>query len=154
MKHILFFLLTITAGIVACSSAKKAHSSEITEGIAGRVTEVSGNRMPMKDAAPQAGRGVLTNVLIYEPTKLSQVSRIGTSPVYTAISTKLVASVRTDSTGSFAVTLPPGSYSVFIQRDKQYYANLFDVNNNIALFTVETNKITRADLTINTKASY
>jgi hypothetical protein len=90
---------------------------------------------------------------VYEPTNINQVSRIGTSPVYTAISTKQVASVETDSTGAFTVDLPPGSYSLFVKQGKQFYSNLFDVNNNIAVFTVEEGKLTKADLevSLNTK---
>ena len=126
----------------------------ITQGITGQITEATGNQMPMKDAPLPVGKGILTTVLIYEPTNTSQVSRIGTSPVYTAISTKLVASVDTDSTGAFTVNLPAGSYSLFVKQGKQFYANLFDVNNNIALFTVEEGKLTRADLKISSGASY
>jgi hypothetical protein len=154
MKHILFFLFTISTAFMACSSSKKANSSMITQGITGHITEATGNQMPMKDAPLPVGKGILTTVLIYEPTNINQVSRTGTSPVYTAISTKLVASADTDSTGAFTVDLPAGSYSVFIKQGKQFYANLFDVNNNIALFTVQEGKLTRADLKVSSKASY
>jgi hypothetical protein len=154
MKHILFFLFTISAGFIACSSSKKANSSIINQGITGYITEVIGNQMPMKDAPLPVGKGILTTVLVYEPTNISQVRRLGTSPVYTAISTKLVASVETDSTGGFTVALPAGSYSLFVKQGNQFYANLFDVNNNIALFTVEEGKLTKADLKISSRASY
>jgi hypothetical protein len=154
MKYILFFILILTATIMACSSVKNAHSSGITQGISGRITEAVGNQMPMKDAPAPVPQGILTTVLIYEPTSLSQVARLGTSPVYTAIRTKQVASVVTDSTGHYSVALPVGSYSVFIKHGNQYYANLFDGNNNIALFNVDSNKITTANLTISLRASY
>jgi hypothetical protein len=154
MKHILFFLFSFAIAAFACSSAKKAQSPTIKQGITGIITEASGNQMPMKGAPPSVPGGVLTNVLIYEPTNTSQVTRIGTSPLYTAIHTKLVASVMTDSTGAFTVALPIGSYSLFIERGKQFYSNLFDTENNIALFTVEKNKLTSANLTISSKASY
>ncbi|MEO8172650.1 MAG: hypothetical protein ABI581_06190 [Sediminibacterium sp.] len=154
MKHILFFLFVTSMAFIACSSAKNANSSMISQGITGYITETKGNQMPMKGEPLPVGKGILTTVLVYEPTNISQVSRDGTSPVYTAISTKLVASVETDSTGGFTVSLPVGSYSLFIKQGKQFYANLFDVNNNIALFTVEEGKLTRADLKISSKASY
>ena len=137
-----------------CSSAKKNKSSIIKQGLRGLITEATGNQMPMKGATPQLPRGVLTNVFIYEPTNLTQVTRQGTSPVYTAIHTRLVASVATDSTGAFILDLPVGSYSVFIQHGKQFYANLFDAENNIALFTVEEHKLTTVHLTISAAASY
>jgi hypothetical protein len=154
MKYILFFLLTLAAVGFACSSAKKTGMSVIKQGITGFITEAIGNQMPMKGAEPQVPKPVLTNVLIYEPTDLTQVTRIGSSPVYTAIHTKLVASAETDSTGRFTVALPVGSYSIFLQRGKTYYANLFDTINRIAFFTVEEDKLTTANLTISSKASY
>ncbi|MDB5209844.1 MAG: carboxypeptidase regulatory-like protein [Sediminibacterium sp.] len=126
----------------------------ITQGITGTITEATGNQMPMKDGPPPFARGILTTVLVYEPTNISQVSRAGTSPLYTAISTKQVASVDTDSTGAFKIELPAGSYSLFIRQGKQFYANLYDAKNNIALFTVEEGKLTRADLKVSLKASY
>lgn len=126
----------------------------ITQGITGYITEAIGNQMPMKGEPLPTARGILTTVLVYEPTNISQVSRIGTSPIYTAINTKQVASVKTDSTGAFTIELPPGSYSLFVKQGKQFYSNLFDVNNNIALFTVEEGKLTRADLKVSSRASY
>jgi len=126
----------------------------ITQGINGTITAALGNQMPMKDAPPRVPRGIMATILVYEPTNLSQVSRSGSSPVYTAINTRLVASVDTDSSGVFAVSLPAGSYSLFIKQGKQFYANLFDANNNIALFTVEEGKLTKANLNISSKASF
>jgi hypothetical protein len=154
MKHILFFLFTASLVLLACSSVKKTDSSLITQGITGQVTEQTGNRMPMKDAMPETPKGVVTTVLIYEPTHISQVSREGTAPVYTAIHTKLVASIDTDSTGSFTVALPVGNYSLFVKQGKNFYANLFDTNNNIALFAVEEGKLTQAKLSVSNRASF
>jgi hypothetical protein len=154
MKRFLFFVFSFSLVILACSSAKKANVSMIKQGITGFVTEAIGNQMPMKDAPPQVAKGLLTTVLVYEPTHISQVKREGTAPLYTAISTRLVASVNTDSTGAFAVDLPAGSYSLFVKRGELFYANLFDTKNNIALFTVEEGKLTKADLKVSLRASY
>jgi hypothetical protein len=154
MKQFLFILFSACIGFSACSSGKKNTSSVVTQGLAGLVTEQTGNQMPMKGAAPQAPRAIQAEVLIYEPTNISQVTRIGNSASYTAISTKRVASVITDSLGAFSIALPPGTYSVFVMRSKQFYANIFDSNNYIALFTVEAGKLTRLNLSINSSASY
>jgi hypothetical protein len=154
MKHILFFLFSASLLIMACSSVKKGNSSTVMQGITGFITETRGNQMPMKDAPPRSPGGILTTVFVYESTNLTQVSRIGTSPVYTAVNTKLVASVDTDSSGAFTVALPAGSYSLFVKQGKQLYANLFDTNNNIALFTVEEGKLTTARLSVNSRASF
>ncbi|MES2004692.1 MAG: carboxypeptidase regulatory-like domain-containing protein [Bacteroidota bacterium] len=154
MKHILFFLFSACLASVACSSSKKANSSVITQGITGKVTELTGNQMPMVGAPPRTGRPLMATVFFYEPTNTSQVTRIGASPVYTAIQTKLVASVETDSTGNYTVALPVGSYSVFVKQGKEYYANLFDTNNNIALFVVEEGKLTKFNISVNNKAIF
>ena len=154
MKHNLFFLFLILLTILACSSVKKTNSSVITQGFTGRVTEIAGNQMPMKGGPPVVPKGIATTVLIYEPTHISQVSRLGTSATYTAIGTKLVASVDTDSTGNFTIALPVGAYSVFVKQGDRFYANLFDTNNNIALFSVEEGKLTQVNLTVSSGASF
>lgn len=154
MKHKVFILFLFSLTILACSSVKKTNSSAISQGFTGQITELTGNQMPMKGAPPSVPKGIATTVLIYEPTNINQVKRLGTSATYTAIETKLVASVDTDSTGKFAVALPAGSYSVFVKQGTQFYANLFDTNNNIALFTVEEGKLTEVKLTVSSKASF
>ena len=154
MKQILFVLFLISMLLYACSSVKKANLSLVKQGITGSVTLISGNQMPMKGREPDLPKGLKTTVLIYAPTQLSQVQRVGTSPVYTAIATKRVASVETDSTGNFTIYLPAGKYSVFISQGTAFYANLFDTENYIALVTVEANKLTSLHLSVNSTASY
>ncbi len=140
MKQILFILLSIGSLQMGCSSVKNSTTNTIKQGISGFVTEVTGNRMPSPDAPSAPPKGIQTTVLVYESTNLDQVTQIGTSPEYTVINTKLVASVQTDSTGHFAVPLPVGDYSLFVQEGKAFYANLFDENNRIAPFTVKKEK--------------
>ncbi len=154
MKRILFFLFPVLLLLIACSSMKKASKTVISQGIEGTVTEQTGNQMPMKGAAPQVPRGIKTTVFIYEPTQLTDVQQVGNSPVYTAIRTKRVASVETDSTGFFRVALPVGSYSLFVKQGDRFYANLFDNLNRIALFEVEEGKLTNAKLSVSSKASF
>jgi hypothetical protein len=155
MKHILFWAVAAAVAGFACSPAKNSQSDTTTQGLTGRITEVTGNQMPMQGARSKTPKGVLTTVYIYEPTNVSQVTQVNNAPAeYTAIRTKQVASVTTDSTGHFTVALPAGSYSVFVGHKKRFYANLFDSQNNIALFTVEENKLTTANLVISSSAVY
>lgn len=154
MKTFLFVLFTACTALLGCSSAKNLDPSVISQGITGQITAVNGNQMPMKGAERAAPKGIQTTVLIYEPTHISQVTRSGTSAFYTTIGTKPVASVVTDSTGTFTLSLPPGSYSVFIKQGKQFYANLFDSQNNIALFVVEAGKLTRVNLSVSSSATF
>ena len=154
MKHKVFILFLFSLTILACSSVKKANSSAISQGFIGQITELTGNQMPMKGAQPAIPKGIATTVFIYEPTNINQVRRLGTAASYTAINTKLVASVDTDSTGNFTIALPVGNYSVFVKQGSQFYANLFDTNNNIALFTVEEGKLTKVNLAVSSGASF
>jgi hypothetical protein len=154
MKQFLSILFLSCFGFFSCSSGKKGISSAVNQGVTGHITEVRGNQMPLQGIAPSKPKGILTTVFVYEPTNISQVTRIGSSALYTAISTKLVASVITDSSGAFTLALPAGSYSIFIKQGNRFYANLFDTNNNIAPFTVEIGKLTKVNLSVNSSATY
>ena len=154
MKQILFSLFAIILINIACSSSKKANSVSEIQGIQGIVTEVTGNQMPMMGEPKPQPKGIKTTICIYEKTNINEVTQIGSSPVYTTIDTKQVAFVETDSSGAFTLALPVGSYSLFIKQGNQFYANLFDSNNNIALFTVEEGKLTQVTLQINNRATY
>ncbi len=154
MKKILFSLFAIILINIACSSSKKANSVSEIQGIQGIVTEVTGNQMPMMGEPKPQPNGIKTTVFIYEKTNINQVTQIGSSPIYTTINTKQVAFVETDSSGAFTFALPVGSYSLFIKQGNQFYANLFDSDNNIALFTVEEGKLTQVSLQINNSATY
>ena len=110
--------------------------------------------MPSPDAPVSRPKSISTTVFVYEPTNITQVTNDVNSNLYTSISTRMVASVKTDSAGAFILALPVGSYSIFVKQEKGFYANLFDTNNNIALFTVEEDKLTTVKLTVSSKAVY
>lgn len=154
MRHNLFVVLWAILTIFACKTANKSQTGPITQGISGIITELKGNQMPMKGAPENKPRPVSVTLLVYEPTNLTQVQRVETSALYTAINTRKVASVLSDSTGAFSVALPPGTYSLFVQQGKFFFANSFDSQNNIQLVTVEANKVTSFNITINSGAVY
>jgi hypothetical protein len=154
MRHNLFIVLWTILTVFGCKTAHKSKTGQITQGISGIITELKGNQMPMKGAPENKPRPVSVTLLVYEPTNLSQVQRIETSALYTSINTRKVASVLSDSTGAFSVALPPGTYSLFVQQGKFFFANSFDSQNNIQLVTVEANKVTPFNITINSGATY
>jgi hypothetical protein len=139
---------------MACLPGKAAQSPEPKQGILGFVYLESGNRMPMKGAEQQGAKGLSTTIYIYEATRLEQVSRVGESPFYTSIRTRLVTTVQSDSTGSFRVGLAPGAYSLFTKQGDRFYANAYDAAGNIALVKVEKGKFSQAKITVNSSASY
>ncbi len=154
MKQILFLVCSISVLFMACSASKKGKNSLISQGLTGKITELSGNQMPLADAPKPVPKGILTTLYVYESTLRSQVQSVGNAPIYTSIATKRVASVDTDSTGNYTVTLPPGSYSLFVKLGDQFYANLFNEKDQIALFTVEEGRLTTANLTVSVKAKF
>lgn len=138
-----------------CVSSQKGQNGTLTQGIEGQVTEIRGNQMPLKGAAPSSPKPLSTTIYFYEPTTLEQVTPISEgAPIYTKINTRMVTSVTTDSLGNFKVALPIGVYSVFVAYEKRFFANLFDEQQNIQLVTVEENRVTRFNIEVNANAVY
>jgi len=115
------------------------------QGIKGVVRMASGNQMP----APGVKRGPLPSVkaqvYVFELTNISQVVRKGSSPYYSAVHTRLVTVVDTDSTGHFCVCLPEGRYSLFTRSGEWYFASRRDVDNNLAPAEVSKGKMTQVE---------
>ena len=125
----------------------------IEQGIIGKVLWQSGNQMPSPDAPPSKGRGVQRTVYIYERTNGTQATTID-GVFHTNLQTALVTQVVTDANGNFAVSLKPGTYSLFTKEEKGLYANLFDGENNIYPVKVEEGQVTNVEFLINYAASY
>ena len=102
------------------------------QGIKGTVLRVRGDQMPSPDITPSAPQPIQTTLYIFERTNLQQVDRQNSSTFYTAIHTKFIKEIRTDTKGRFKIRLDPGEYSVFTKKGDLYYANTFDQNNTIA----------------------
>ncbi len=132
-------------------------TNKVQQGIQGTVFELVGNQMPSPTNSGQKknmGNPYPTTVFFYEPTNINQIIRTDQAPLYNIINTKLISTVKTDSTGAFIAALPVGTYSVFVQVDKLFFANNFDIRNNISLVTVEANKLTEIKIIVNNSASY
>ena len=141
--------------MVSCGSiAKPLQISAINQGISGLVTAATGNQMPMKGADPMPPKGLAAIIYVYEQTNLSQVTKSNKTGIYTAIQTKRLATIQTDSIGAFRIALPVGKYSLFIKLRESYFANDFDQFNNICLIEVEAQKFTTARIVMNSTASY
>jgi hypothetical protein len=103
------------------------------QGIKGTVFTAVGNRMPapgIKRSIPKDG--VRAIVCVFERTNISQVERVGTSPYYKAIHTRMIQQADTDDKGHFLIPLPAGHYSVFTKKGDLFYAGRMDEKNNIA----------------------
>ena len=154
MFKILFGLSVIILIIIGCSSTKRFKNGMIKQGISGFIYEVKGNQMPMKGEELAKPKGIVIEIFVYEATNVSQVERVGTSTFYNEITTKLITSVTSDSTGKFSVALPVGNYSIFIKIGKQFFANRLNEQNDINLYSVKEDEITQATINVNYAAFY
>ena len=110
--------------------------------------------MPSPDKPPSKPRGMQTELYIYALTNMSQVTRVGNTAFYSQVNTPLIATVKTDADGAFTVKLPPGSYSLFVKKDGNYYANLFDGENNIYPVEVVNGQMTAVEFKADYDAVY
>lgn len=86
---------------------------KINEGVAGTVTEKSGNCMP--PVGPECKEyPVIRLVHIYDLTSGSQVQKDGKQQII-RVNTRKIATISTDHEGFFQYRLPPGSYSLFVE---------------------------------------
>ena len=119
----------------------------INQGLWGDVWFWKGDFMPV-------GFGTICQVkrtiYIYDLTHENDIVR--TEPYtsfYSTISTHLVTTVESDSTGFFQIKLNPGSYSIFVMEDNSYYSNLFDGDGAIFPVNIQSGKVAeiRFDIT-------
>jgi len=145
---------SINVGGATGQNAQQEQQTPIEQGITGKVLWVSGNQMPSPDAPQSSGkRGIQRTIYVYELTNASQATTTD-GVFHTNIQTKLVTQVETDANGNFAVSLPPGKYSLFTKEEKGLYANLFDGEMNIFPVEVQRGQVTNVEFLINYKASY
>ena len=140
--------------LVACSNQKTASGQAITQGITGFVREKSGNQQPSPDIPESPGKALQTTIYVYETTNTSQVVRSGSSPFYDSILTRFITKVESDEKGHFVLDLPVGNYSLFTKVNGRFYANSFDVKNNIAPVEVKEKQVSEVNITISAGATY
>ncbi len=146
MKNLLF-LLMMTASLPI-----KQQPEIFAQGIAGKIYLKQGNQMPSPGRKADAGRGVARGVYVYELTQRDQATASGN--FYVNIKTRMVAKAQSDSDGRYAVALPVGRYSVFVEEGGQLYANLFDGKGNINPVEVKKDGIATLNIAISNNAVY
>jgi hypothetical protein len=155
MNKIIFYLSGAFLIIISCSSLQVKKSTPlINQGVEGYIYFISGNQMPSPNRKPSSPKGIKTTLYIYQLTNINQLTRQGQSVFYTAVHTKLITKVESDTTGYFKVQLASGSYSLFTKKEALFYASIFDKDNNIAPVQVFAGKITKAEVRIDYDATY
>ncbi len=149
---IAFLLLSLTTGCGIKQYTVK-RGEKITQGVSGQVFEVVGNQMPSIDRPRnENGSPVQAIVCIYELTNHHELTQ--ESGIYTNITSKKIAAIRTAENGEFKIALSEGVYSLFIKTENGYFANLYDEKMNIHPIIISKDQITSTKVKIDYKAAY
>lgn len=107
-------------------------------------------------AKPSKGKGapLATSIYIYEPTQVAQLDTLLHDRFTRKISSRQVATLKSDSKGFFQIRLKPGKYSLFVQFEGAYYIPYFSGSQWVSLFEVSSNGVTEMDLKVYSKDSY
>ena len=154
MKPVLLSFFIISLAFWGCGGTQTAQKAAIEQGIAGYILEEKGNRMPSPDRPLSAPKGLKTQVFFYPVTDITQLTQLTTPGLYQVISTPPQATTTTDSTGFFSVSLPPGTYSIFVKHREGFYANWFNEKNQVSPVEVLAHKVTTVKLIVSGGASY
>ncbi|WP_139113121.1 carboxypeptidase regulatory-like domain-containing protein [Mucilaginibacter sp. PPCGB 2223] len=146
MKKKLLFMMLLT------SFAFANQATRIKQGISGTILLKTGNAMPSPGRPVSNGTPVARNIFIYELTRRTDAIANGT--LYNHIKTKLIAKTKSDTTGRYAVALPTGKYSVFVETEGGLFANLLDDKGNINMVEVKKDSVSKCNIVINNLAFY
>ena len=138
--------------LLSFSCNKKIAQASVSEGLNGKVLWFEGNLMPGPGAPVNTGTPVEREILIYKLTKESETEK--QEMLYSEINTELAATVNSDENGNFAISLPPGSYSLFTKEEGGLFANSYDGAMNIHPVVVKPGEVTSTEIQINYKAVY
>lgn len=129
----------------------------VTQGIRGEVLWVEGNQMPGADSSTGVIKPVSREVHIYEPVSESDAveatDRKDAYAVYSKIETTLVATTTSNESGLFEVALEPGSYSVFVEDEGDWFCNSMTAE-GLCVVTVLADEATSYAIRIDYAASY
>ncbi|MCA6073681.1 carboxypeptidase regulatory-like domain-containing protein [Fulvivirga sedimenti] len=121
--------------------------------LAGQLVWITGNQMPGPDKKPSSGNGVQRVVLIYPPTLRSDCE-MNPNGLYTQVPGNPVATVLSDTDGTFIIHLPEGTYSVLTREEEGMFAGVFDGNGTLNPVLIEKRDTTELRIEINYSAAY
>lgn len=154
MKFNLLFLSVLILAFTISCAVRTNSGPAVKQGISGRVTFEEGNHMPGPGQPASAGqKGVKRNVLIYAVTTASQTE--GQRPLFSRIHTKLVARVKSDSTGYFQCSLDPGTYSVLtVEEGGKLFSAVSNEKDELSPVEVKADAVSVYNIVVNYKAVY
>jgi hypothetical protein len=161
-RVVLIAALAVTAlGITTCckrtrsqSALQSADAASIATGIVGRVEVWEGNFMPPVEPErrnSQIKPAPNRPVRVYAPVRVEGGLAMSKRDTVT---TNVIAEGVTDSTGHFAIAVPPGNYSIFVAEDGGWYNNSWNEQGIQGAVNVEEGKTTDVLIKITTKATF
>ncbi|MFH1010380.1 MAG: carboxypeptidase-like regulatory domain-containing protein [bacterium] len=159
MARLVFFFLSFSAlALTLCGMGRReprpSPLAAIEQGVAGKVEIWEGNFMPMVGGSPS---GKITpapgrRVRIHEPFNSREFGKF--DALQDTIPMPLVAETRTDSSGEFFMSLPVGTYSIFVEEDGKWYFNGWDGEGFQGLVRVDSSTVTQQNIRITIRAVF
>lgn len=146
-----FFCVAALFAAAACT-VRNTQQADLKEGISGQVTFAEGNMMPGPGQKPAPAR-VKRTVYIYEAATAADAE--GAAPLYTAVRTRLVATVKSDTAGHYSCKLKPGRYSVLTgEEDGKLFSSMSNEKGELSPAEVLPNEVLTYNILVNYKAVY
>jgi hypothetical protein len=152
MKFYQAFLCGASLVAATACTVRNTLPADLKEGISGQVTIAEGNMMPGpgQKAGPRAAQ---RTVYIYEAAMAADAE--GSAPLYTAVRTKLVAKVKSDTAGNYSVKLKPGRYSVLTgEEEGKLFSSVSNDKGELSPAEVLPNEVLKYNILVNYKAVY
>lgn len=128
-------------------------TDKMKQGISGNIYVKYGNNMPSPGMPANLGRAISCEILVYELTHVEQATSSDNTH-FANLKTKLVSKGRSNNDGLYAIELPPGQYSVFVDDKGRLYANSLDGKGNINAITVKKDSVSNRNITISSRATF
>ncbi len=125
---------------------------KLQQGVEGVITQLTGNQMPMVGKPAAKPRPIAAEVFFYEAATAQQAQ--GTIPVFNKVNTRMVAKVKSDTTGHYQVALAPGTYSIFIRQDAGLFASETDGSGVLTPVTVAAGQVSQRSVTVTLGAAF
>lgn len=136
------------AARVTCGIERPGPPLTITQGIAGVVCYWRGDFMPSPDGASGTIRPAQRTLEVHAATRDVDLKRSADATYIDSVSTPKIATIQSTADGRFEVSLPPGTYSLFVHEPNGLYANRWNDEGILFPVVVESGAVTRVQFDI------
>ncbi len=133
---------------ISCGIERPGPPLTISQGIAGVVCYWRGDFMPSPDGATGTIRPVQRTIEVHAATRDADVKRKADMTYIDSVATPRIATIQSRDDGWFEVSLPPGTYSLFVHEPNGLYANRWNDEGIIFPVVVEAGAVARVQFDI------